>query len=177
MKTAVIYKSRTGFTKKYALWISEALSAELFEASYVSAKMLEAYDTVIFGGNLHAVGIDGVKLITRNLLKLKGKRVIVFAVGLSVPDEKIRNEVLNNNFSLDERERIRFFYFRGGFDRSRLSLTDKILMALLKKKIENKKRKGLKLADDEKGMLAIYDKSVDYTSKKSIEPLVAYVKG
>ena len=36
MKTVVIYKSRTGFTKKYAEWISEELSADIFDVSKVT---------------------------------------------------------------------------------------------------------------------------------------------
>ena len=67
MRTVVIYKSKTGFTKKYAKWISEELSSDIFDISKVTANMLTAYDTVIYGGGLYAMGISGVKLITKNL--------------------------------------------------------------------------------------------------------------
>jgi flavodoxin len=46
MKTIVIYKSKTGFTKKYAQWIAAELSADLLEAAMVAADKLAAYDTV-----------------------------------------------------------------------------------------------------------------------------------
>jgi menaquinone-dependent protoporphyrinogen IX oxidase len=176
MKTVVIYKSRTGHTKQYAEWISEALQAELYEASYMTVDKLREYDTIIFGGNLHAVGIDGAKLITKNLKKLDGKRIIMFADGLSVPNESIRNEVLKNNFTAAEQSRIEFYYFRGGFDRAKLGAADKFLMSLLKRKIDKKKRTGGELAADEKGMLAVWDKPTDFANKKYIEPLVASVK-
>jgi menaquinone-dependent protoporphyrinogen IX oxidase len=176
MKTVVIYKSRTGHTKQYAEWISEALKAELFEASYITAEKLQEYDTIIFGGNLHAVGVDGAKLIKKNLKKLDGKRIIIFADGLSVPSESIRNEVLKNNFTVDEQSRIEFYYFRGGFDFKKLGAVDKFLMSLLKRKIDKKKRAGKELAADEKGMLAVWDKPSDFASKKAVEPLVASVR-
>lgn len=40
MKTVVIYKSKTGFTQKYAEWIAEDLSADLFEVSKVNSSTL-----------------------------------------------------------------------------------------------------------------------------------------
>ena len=58
MKTIVIYKSKTGFVRKYAEWIAEDLLADIFEVSKVNINMLAKYDTVIFGGSLHAVGIN-----------------------------------------------------------------------------------------------------------------------
>ncbi|ADK16909.1 hypothetical protein CLJU_c38840 [Clostridium ljungdahlii DSM 13528] len=63
---------------------------------------------------------------------------------------------------------------RGGFNYSKLSPFDKFLMALLKWKIKSKNPK--KLTSDEIGMLAIYDKPVNFTARKSIDEIVAYVK-
>ena len=84
MKTIVIYRSKTGFTRKYAQWITEALSADIFDISKVNDNMLSDYDTIIYGGSLYAAGITGVKYIKQNLAKLKDKKVIVFATGASL---------------------------------------------------------------------------------------------
>ena len=172
MKTVVIYQSKTGFTKKYAEWIAEDLSADIFDVSKVSANMLTVYDTVIYGGSLYAVGITGVKFITQNLHKLKDKKVIVFATGASPAREETIEEVKNKNFTPEEQKQIHFFYFRGGFDYSKLNLFDKFLMTLLKWKIKKKKE----LTPDEKGMLAIYNKPVDYTRKENIKEMITYAK-
>ncbi|MFT5873622.1 MAG: hypothetical protein ACI8WT_002569 [Clostridium sp.] len=51
------------------------------DASKVNTNTLADYDTLIYGGGLYAVGINGVKLITKNLDKLKDKKVVVFATG------------------------------------------------------------------------------------------------
>lgn len=171
MKTVVIYKSKTGFTKKYAEWIADELYADIFEHSQINIKTLITYDTIIYGGSLHAVGITGVKLITQNLNKLKDKKLIVFATGASPSREETILEVKNKNFTLDEQKYIRFFYFRGGFNYSKLKTFDKILMTLLKLKIKSKKE----LTPDEKGMLAIYNKPADFTRKSNIDELISYV--
>ncbi|MHC1684669.1 MAG: flavodoxin domain-containing protein [Clostridiaceae bacterium] len=172
MKTLVIYKSKTGFTKKYAQWIAEDLSADLFDVSKVDIKMMESYDVIIYGGSLHAVGIDGVKLITKNVEKLKDKKIVVFATGASPVREEDINKVRDKNFTPDMQKYIRFVYLRGGFNYKMLPLFDKFLMTLLKWKIKLKKN----LTNDEKGMLAIYDKPVDFTRKKSIDEIITYGK-
>ena len=39
MKTIVIYTSQTGFTKRYAEWIAEAMGADCFELSVAKRKI------------------------------------------------------------------------------------------------------------------------------------------
>lgn len=173
MKTIVVYKSKTGFTKKYAEWISEDLSADIFDVSKVTINILTTYDTIIYGGSLHAVGINGVKLITQNIDKLKDKKVVIFATGASPAREDVINEIRNKNFTTEQQEHIKFFYLRGGFNYNKLNIFDKVLMTLLKWKIKNKKEE--KLTADEIGMLAIYDNPVDFTRKNNINEIITYV--
>lgn len=171
MKSIVIYKSKTGFTKKYAQWIAEELSADLLEASMVIADKLAAYDTVIYGGGLYAVGINGVKLITKNLDKLQDKKVVIFATGASPSCAEAIHDVMSKNFTPDEQQTIHFFYLRGGFDYNKLKTFEKILMNLLKWNLKRKKQ----LTPDEKGMLAAYEQPVDFTRKRNIDEIIAYV--
>lgn len=173
MKAIVVYKSKTGFTRKYAEWIAEDLSADIFEVSKVNIDMLTQYDTIIYGGSLYAVGIIGVKLITRNINKLKDKKVVVFATGASPSRDEVIREVADKNFTPEEQKYIKFFYLRGGFNYSKLNVFDKFLMTLLKWKIKNKKQE--ELSNDEIGMLSVYDKPVDYTVRKNVESIIAYV--
>ena len=72
-RTLVIYKSNNGFVKKYAKWISQALSADMIEVSKANPSKLSFYDTMIYGGSLHAVGIIGLKFVKKNLDKLKDR--------------------------------------------------------------------------------------------------------
>jgi len=175
MKTMVIYKSKTGFTKKYAEWISEELAADIFDVSEVTTDMLIAYETVIYGGGLYAVGINGVKLIAQNLDKLKDKKVVVFATGVSPLREDVVSEVRNKNFTFEQQKFIRFFYLRGGFNYHKLNFFDKVLMILLKTSIKLKIKRKKKLTSDEIGMLKIYDKPADFTRKNNIDGIITYV--
>jgi len=171
MKTVVLYKSKTGFAKIYAEWIAGKLSADIFDVSEVNINILTAYDTVIYGGGLYAVGINGVKFITQNLDKLKDKKVVIFATGASPSTAKAIRAVRDKNFTSDEQNYLQFFYLRGGFNYCKLKHFDKILMTLLKWKLKMKKE----LTPDERGMLSSYNNPVDFTRKKNIDEIITYV--
>ncbi|MBA7519820.1 hypothetical protein ES705_11908 [subsurface metagenome] len=171
MKTVVVYKSISGFTKKYAEWIAEKLEADLFRVEKINIDILLKYDIIIYGGSLHAVGISGVNIIKGNLNKLRDKNIIIFTTGASLAKESIISEVGDSNFSVEEQKQIQFYYFRGGFDFNKLNLINKILMTLLKWKIKLKRHK----TPDEKGMLAAYSKPMDFTKKENIKELLEYV--
>ena len=166
MKTVVVYKSLSGFTRKYAEWISEKLKCDLFPQSEIKLKQLLSYDTIIYGGPLHAAGIAGYKLIRNNLEKLTDKKIIVFACGASPSDSKVLNDITAKNFS--ESEQISFFYLRGGFDYRRLDFKNKFLMSILKLVLKTKKE----LTEDEKGMLDSYENPVDFTDKDAINEII-----
>lgn len=173
MKTIVIYKSKTGFAKNYAQWIAKSLSADIFDASKVTAEKLISYDTIIYVGGLYIVGINGIKLIKENLNKLKGKKLVVIATGASPSRTDTIEAVKNGNFTAEELEHIKVFYLRGGFNYEKLFLIDKILMNLLKLKLKSKKDK----APDEKGMLSAYANPMDFTREENIREVIEYVNG
>ena len=64
MKTLVIYTSQTGFTKKYAEWISTRLNADLLtiqEAKKMKKDFYNKYDAIIYGGWAMAGSVVGSK--------------------------------------------------------------------------------------------------------------------
>lgn len=172
MRTLVAYRSISGFTKKYATWIAEELEADIRDVRQLNVAELDKYHLIIFGGSLHATGINGVKIIKENLPKLSDKKIIVFAVGASPPRENVFEEVKNRNFSIEEQKKIAFFYLRGGFNYSKLNFTNKLLMLILKVRLRMKKDK----TSDEKGMLTAYANPIDCTKKENIKQITEYVK-
>ena len=99
MKTLVVYRSVTGFTRQIAHWIASDLHADVAAADAVGPARLQDYDCVVFGGRLHAVGIDGLSLIKRNWAQLKNKRVLVFATGASPARSEMLEEVKKKNLT------------------------------------------------------------------------------
>lgn len=169
-KILVIYKSKYGSTRRYAEWIANEVNGELCESSSVKADDFEKYDTIVFGGFLHAVGISGVKIITDNFQKLMDKEIIVFAVGCSPERANDINKVFCNNFKDDMKEKINFFYLRGAFNYKKLDFVDKMMMNALRIKL--KRMKEEEITEDVKGLLESYDNPIDWTDKKAIEPII-----
>lgn len=171
-KCAVVYRSAAGHTKAYAQWIAKDLKCDLFDGKKVKVSGLLSYDTIIFGGSLHAGGLNGIKLIIENFDQLKSKKLIVFAVGAAPVRNETTEELFKMNFPGEMGENIQFFYLRGGFDYSRLSLYNKFLMTLFKYKLKRIKNPDA----DQKGMLASYSHPMDFTNKKYIEPIIRSVE-
>lgn len=171
-RAVVIYNSRYGSTRRYAEWIAEGADADILETTSTKIGDLFKYETIIFGGSLHAVGIKGLKLITRNFEVLSDKKIIVFAVGCSPARDEDIKHVISSNFSETMMNNIKFFYLRGAFNYRKLGIVDKTMMNLLRIKL-----KRMKAPDaDAVGLLASYDKPVDWTNKKYIEPIIKYIK-
>jgi len=169
MKTIVIYRSKTGFTKKYAELISEKLKCPMYSYEESKKISLDDYDWVIYGGSLYASGILGLKKFKS---QLRNQNLIVFAVGATPPKDGLKDELMTANFTPNEKERVKFFYLRGGFNFDDLNLIDKGLMLMMKRSIKKKDPKDR--TPDEKGLLNAYEQPVDFTKEKNIEPLVTY---
>ena len=167
-KIAVVYRSRSGFTEKYAKWIAEAVQAELLRGEQTKIEDLLKYDTIVYGGGLYVGGINGAKLITGNLEKLKGKSLILFGLGASPVRPEIYEEIKNKNLTPEQQKQVDFFLLRGGFDNRKLTPVDTLLMKLMKVQLKRKKNPTA----DERGMLEAYSHPVDFTSKKNIEPIL-----
>lgn len=174
-KTAVVYKSKYGSTKKYAEWIAKELEAELYDVDEVCVQDVMACDTVILGGGLYASGILGSSFITKNYENLKDKKLVVFTVGLANPKLTDYGHIIEKNFSSEIRSVLRIFHFRGAIDYKSIGLKHKTMMSLLVKKVS---RIDERERDDEMNQLIdTYGKTVDFTDESSITELVSYCKG
>jgi menaquinone-dependent protoporphyrinogen IX oxidase len=98
LKTIVIYKSKTGFTQKYAKWIAEDLNCESLPAAKAVRHDLSAYDVIIYGGPVMAGGIMGWKKFRGRLGKFPKAQPVLFACGLAPEnDEEYMKNLKNQN--------------------------------------------------------------------------------
>jgi flavodoxin len=171
-KIAVVYRSKSGFTEKYAKWLNDSIGGDLLKGKETNIEDLLSYDVIIYGGGLYAGGINGLKLIKRNYERLRDKKLIVFGVGATPVRPEIYEEVKNRNLTKEQQDRVAFFLLRGGYDNNKLTFVDKILMQCMKIYLKSKKE----LNADERGMLNAYTHPVDFTDKKHIEPIINEVK-
>ena len=195
MSVAVVYYSKYGTTEQYARWISEETGADLLDARKCKIRDLSGYDTIVYGGGIYAGGIKGIELITKNWSgALEGKKVLVFAVGITVEDEANRQQCMEINFekrliswiSGDEAEPssvrellsqkmmpVTCFFLPGAYDPGKIRGLDKGIMALTKKMMDG----GASGASVTVRNIAGYiENGCDLVDRSRIAPIVEAVK-
>lgn len=174
MKSIVIYKSKYGSTKAYAEWISEALGCEAKDAKGIKVDQLLEYDTIIYGGGLYAEVISGVHLITKNLNRLQGKKLIVYTTGITPLDchAYYDKEVMEKNFKPGMLDQIKVFHFLGKMVVDELSFVHKTAIKSLKKLMQGKENP----TEMEKLLIELCDADGDFSDPSAIRELVAYAQ-
>ena len=171
-KGIILYQSKYGATKKYALWLKEETGYDCTETKKANIKLLQDYDTVILGGGVYASGIAGLSFLKKNIGKLKDKNIAVFAVGASPYDENAIEEIKKLHFKNELRE-VPLFYCRGDWNEKAMSFQDRTLCKLLKKAVA--KQDPDTCQPWQKALMSAGEAS-DWTDRKYLEPLLAFLQ-
>lgn len=142
----VTYQSKTGFTKKYAEWISEALGCEMKDIKDVTAQDVAAQDIVIHGGWLMGGMVKGLDKVR----KMNPNKLVVFGVGFTPKGIKDEEFAQTNQMGTDA-----FFYLEGGVNPEKMGFFGKKIVEMVAKQ---------KLT------------YTDHTKKENIDELITYVK-
>jgi len=165
----VIYAGKYGTTACYASWIAEKTGADLYPIQQVTPKMLESYDRIIFGGAVYGGEIQGIRFLKKNLEMLKRHRLILFTVGLTMPNDDVAfQEMLSRNLSEEEKEGISTYHFLGAIYYKSLSAKEKMMMWVLKSSLSKKAARSPVEAD----IVEYYNGELDYTNESYVAPLV-----
>ena len=173
MKTIVIYKTKYGSTKTYAEWIAEKLGCEIAESRTFSSNDLQKYDNIIYGGGLYAEVINGVTLITKNMDKLKDKKIAIYTTGITPLDCRgyYDKYVVEKNFKNGVPENIKIFNFMGKMVDSELTPVHRAALKTLKKIMSSKKEP----TEMERLLVELCDADGDFTDIEEINPLIDYI--
>lgn len=172
MKTAVVYHSQTGFTRRYAQWIAEAANADCFELSEARKRDLSGYGAIVFGSWVCAGSVSKLGWFKTNMEKWKDKKLAVFCVGASPADSPEIQEFLKQNFGGAEYAGVKVFYCPGGFCYEKMGLQSKLMMKVFMKALKAKKEK----TEAEEEMIRWLSSSYDISDRKYIEPIVEALK-
>ena len=88
MRTAVIYKSFLGTTKKYTKWLSEEINADLFKFGQIKRDQFDNYDILIISSGTYASWMPLTGYLKRIWQYIKNKKVVVAAVGAAPEDDE-----------------------------------------------------------------------------------------
>lgn len=172
-RIAVIYKSSTGFTKRYAELIAQELNCTIADFKTVTPEFLSAYDCIIFGSRAHAGKIDGFPKMKKIFQKCTAKNMLLFVTGATAnTSESVIQEFFKQNLTADELQEIPHFYMQSGLCYEKMSSFDKCMMKGLAAMLKKKKDKTAYEIEMEHAI----QKSYDISSKKYIEPLIQYLQ-
>ncbi len=125
MKILVTYKSKTGFTKKYAEWIAEELGCEAKDIKTITPKNVAEYDLVIHGGWILGGIINGYSKIN----SFNPKRLIVFGVGFT-PKAKVDLKKMAEENKLGDTP---LYYFEGGTNPPKMGFVGRKIVEMVTK--------------------------------------------
>ena len=85
----------------------------MIDAKNVKIEDLLKYDTIIYGGGLYAEIINGVSLITKNIDKLEGKKIIIYSTGITPLNcrEYYDKYVVDKNFTPQILNKLKVYNF------------------------------------------------------------------
>ena len=172
MKTAVIYISQTGFTKKYAEWITEKSNADLFRFKDAKKKknaFFAEYDAIIYAGWCMAGKVVKLEWFLEKALSLKGKKLAVVAVGASPNESPEVDTAMNNLLTEEQKQYIKVFYCQGGIDYSKMKLSSKMALKMFSTILKNSKDPKQR----EQGEFISH--SYDVSDIKFIDPVISFI--
>ncbi len=190
MKTIVVYKSKYGTAEQYAKWIAEELNCDLKELGEVKARDLDEYDGIIYGGGVHAGGIEGFDTFRKWLKPVlsdayfasfdegvnfrqdwykPSKKIVVFAVGINVQNFDARAELRNVNFDKKWLRPVTCYYLDGRYAPGRVQGADKLVMKFTTKLLNDK---GLNMNADERQLLDRINNGCDLVDRSQTEPII-----
>ena len=180
MKTLIIYSSQTGFTKKYATWLSEELQADCIPLKDSKKINLDDYENIIYGSWFCAGGLNSLNwFITKasKLATIKNKKIAIFGVGASPKEnpelpaalEKVNSVIFSK---LDKDLNLKVFYCQGGLNYEIMGTPSKLAMKMFVKILKSNKNK----TPQDEEMIKMVSSSYDISDKKFIEPIIDFIK-
>lgn len=159
MIKAIIYKSKTGHTKKYAEMLGEKLNMPFYEIKEAEKK-LNKNDEIIYLGWICATRIVGLNKILK-----KYKVNCCGAVGAyPKTDENVQNIKNANNM------KIPLFYMQGGIDYTKLNKIYKKLLQTIGKTIQNS-------SDNvDKEIVEMFEKGKSFVCEENLKEIEEYLK-
>lgn len=166
-KTIIIYRSKTGFSRRYAQWLAEDLRCQAADYRERNRLRLPEYGTIILAGGLYAGQMSGLGWLKKQLPGLAGKRIAALAVGCAPADTPDLPESMEKLFG--PLPQVRGFYCQGGLDYGRMGVVDRAMMAALRAML--RRQKG------SEAMLEGVSRSFDGTNRAYLEPVIRWARG
>ena len=160
--SAIIYTSKTGHTRQYALLLGKEIDLPVY--SYDEAiSRLSGESPVIYLGWIHASHVKGFSDAVKRFSVCAVCGVGLCDTGTLIPEVRKATSIP---------EDIPVFTLQGGFDRSKLKGMDKLMISMLIKGLSAQKHRS---AQDER-MLELLSKDANYVSPENLAGILQWYR-
>ncbi len=153
-KVLIIYKSRYNSTKTYAEWIHNEVDSDIKKVEDVTNEDLISHSIIVFGSWIINDRIAIAGFVKNNWHILHSKKLVLFSVGLTQPEDPTSQDIFKNSFPVHIRRQIEYFPLWGRVKFSVLNFIEKFRL----------KREGKY-------------KEIDEISQEKIRPIIVKLYG
>lgn len=172
-RTLILYRSKTGFTKKYAQIIAERVNGTLMNFEMATPKLLSSFETIAFGSRMHAGHIDSLENFRKMFQESGASRLILFVTGaMPDTDRQALDEMWRQNLTQEEYNSVPHFYLPGGLCYEKMNFADRLMMRMFVFMLKWKKGK----TSEEIRMAEMIGKSYDISSEEYADEIAACLK-
>lgn len=168
----ILYQSKYGATKKYAMWLQQKLGFDCYETKKATIQQIMPYRTILLGGGIYASHIAGLSFLKKNIHVLQNKTIAIFCVGASPYDETVFREIQKLNLKGDLKS-LPCFYCRGAWDEKKMTVPDKLLCKMLLKAVAGKDPTTLE--PWQSALMSAVGQARDWTDQQNVEPILQFL--
>ena len=160
---AIVFTSRTGFTRQYAEMLGQTLSLPVYSLEE-AVSQLPGGSRILYLGWVHASHVKGYRQAA--------KRFSVCAVcGVGLCDTGTLTAEVRQVTAIPEE--IPVFTLQGGIERKKLKGIDKLMISMLAKGLASQKQRSPR---DER-MLQLLSRDASYVSRENLTEILDWYKG
>jgi hypothetical protein len=162
---AIVYRSNTGYTKKYAEMLAQKTGLPVYEFNEAKNTLAKDED-IIYLGWLSAGALIGYKKAVKTW-HVKA----VCAVGMGGPSSNQLPDIIKKH----KIESAKAFYLQGGFDLSKLHGLYKFMMIMMIKTVVPSMEKKVDKTDDDRAALDMFKNGGDYVCEENLDPILEWL--
>lgn len=163
MPTAIVYTSKTGFTRQYAQLLGKRLGLPVY--SLVDALYgLDQGSPILYLGWIHASAIRDYRKAAKNFS-------VCAVCGVGLCDTGTLTDQVRKVTAIPAS--IPLFTLQGGFDRSKLKGLDKLMISMLVKGLSSQKQRS----EQDERMLALLQTDGNYVSPDNLKGVLDWYAG
>lgn len=177
MSNVIIYRSKSGYTKRYMEMLSKSVEAKLVEQSQMGSIDISSFERIIYAGGVYAGKISGLKKFVAKLNAEALNKLAIVAVGASPTTEVTIEKLIKDNLISESIiKRGAFFYLQGGFDPDKLNFALRAMLGSVAKKLSKKQKEAPEtLTQEDIDFLNFFQTTNDQTSEEQLAPLISYL--